>query len=71
MLNFLRAYAATFLGKNDEKDETGSEAIQFILLAVILGVGLVAVFAFIRNKITAAGTRVGTCIENGSTGEVC
>ena len=54
-----------------EVDERGSEAIQFILLAVTLGIGLLVVFAFIRDKAKTQGSRVGSCIETGSTAASC
>ena len=43
-------------------DERGAESSEVILVLVLLVIGLMAAWAFLRNKLSSSATRTGNCI---------
>lgn len=48
-------------------DERGAESSEVILVLVLLVIGLLAAWKFLRDKITASATKTGNCIQNANT----
>lgn len=52
-------------------DESGAESSEIILVLVLLVVGLMVAWAFLRNKISAQASHVGNCIGGAATANNC
>lgn len=52
-------------------DERGAESSEVILVLVLLVIGLMAAWAFLRDKISASATKTGNCISNADTATKC
>jgi hypothetical protein len=53
------------------RDERGAESSEVILVLVLLVVGLMGAWAFLRGKIGDSASRTGNCIENANTATTC
>ncbi len=56
---------------DEASDERGAEGTEYILLAVMIVVGVAAVYGFIRDRLKDKGTQIGNCINNASTATTC
>ena len=56
--------------RNLRADERGAESSEVILVLVLLVIGLLGAWAFLKDKIIGQATKTGNCIEgaNGMTG---
>lgn len=52
-------------------DERGAESSEVILVLVLLVIGLLAAWAFLRDKIKAKTSQTGNCIEDADTANSC
>lgn len=48
------------------EDERGAESSEVILVLVLLVIGLLGAWAFLKEKIFAKATDTGNCIENAN-----
>lgn len=53
------------------KDERGAESSEVILVLVLLVIGLLAAWAFLRDKIKAKTSATGNCIDGAATNTNC
>jgi pilus assembly protein Flp/PilA len=49
------------------KDESGATAIEYALIAAIIGIGLIAALGPLRNNITGLFNKIGTGLTNAGT----
>ena len=47
-------------------DERGAESSEVILVLVLLVIGLLGAWAFLKDKIFSKATQTGNCIENAN-----
>jgi Flp pilus assembly pilin Flp len=52
-------------------DERGAESSEVILVLVILVVGMMAAWSFLKGKIMGQASRTGSCIEKASSAPSC
>lgn len=52
-------------------DERGAESSEVILVLVLLVIGLMAAWAFLRGKIGSQASKTGNCIQNANTAASC
>lgn len=52
-------------------DETGAESAEVILVLVLLVIGAMVAWGFLRNKITSQASRTGNCIGNANSATSC
>ena len=53
------------------RDEDGAESSEVILVIVLLVVGLMGAWAFLRGKIGGQASHVGGCIGSANTATTC
>jgi Flp pilus assembly pilin Flp len=53
------------------RDERGAESSEVILVLVLLVIGLLAAWAFLRDKIKERTSATGNCIEGAATTTNC
>lgn len=52
-------------------DERGAESSEVILVLVLLVIGLMAAWAFLRGKIGGQASHTGSCIDSADTATSC
>lgn len=52
-------------------DERGAESSEVILVLVLLVIGLMGAWAFLRGKIGNAASRNGSCFDEADTATSC
>lgn len=53
------------------RDERGAESSEVILVLVLLVVGLMGAWAYLRGKIGGAASKTGNCIASADTAATC
>lgn len=67
--NLIEKWTEGFRALRD--DERGAESSEVILVLVLLVIGLMAAFAFLRDKLGSQSSRVGNCIGGADTKTSC
>lgn len=68
-MNIFQFIAAMFADLRE--DEDGAESSEVILVLVLLVIGLMAAWAFLRGKIGHAASSAGSCINGAATATKC
>lgn len=65
----LKKMTAPFAALRD--DERGAESSEVILVLVLLVIGLMGAWAFLRGKIGSQASRTGNCLGAANTASSC
>lgn len=52
-------------------DERGAESSEVILVLVLLVIGLIGAFAFLKEKLQGQSSKIGNCIGSADTAQSC
>lgn len=66
MGKFIKEFNDRFKSLFDE-DESGAESSEVILVLVLLVVGLIGAWGFLRKKLSDKSTSIGNCIDTAGS----
>jgi hypothetical protein len=70
MMKTIRRFRSGFDGLQTN-DERGAESSEVILVLVLLVIGLLGAWAFLRDRIGTQASRTGSCISGANTATTC